>query len=97
MLRIYVGNISYSTTPDRLREVFGEFGPVHSASVVMDNGTGRSKGFAFLEMDEGEGRNAIAGLDQTDLDGRTIRVSEAMNKPKREHRADRRDKNDYGY
>lgn len=99
MLRIYVGNINYSTTPEQLREVFGEFGPVHAANVVTDQDTGRSKGYAFLEMDEGEGRSAMQALDQTELDGRTIRVSEAQSRPKyrREPRADRRDKRDSGW
>ena len=66
MMRIHVGNLSYNTSDLSLRDAFAEYGPVHSVAIVTDRDTGRSKGFGFVEMDDGEGRNAIAALDQRD-------------------------------
>lgn len=78
MMNIYVGNLSYQTTSEELRQTFEQFGEVASANVVMDKLTGRSKGFGFVEMaDRGGAESAIKQLDGTDLKGRTIRVNEA--------------------
>jgi RNA recognition motif-containing protein len=74
--RIYVGNLSFSTTSDDLRETFGEFGQVSNASVVSDRETGRSRGFAFVEMDSGADE-AIEALNGRELSGRTLTVNEA--------------------
>ncbi len=77
-MRIYVGNLPYSTTEDALREAFEQFGVVDSAVVIRDRDTGRSRGFGFVEMhDEEEARTAIAALNGTDFDGRTLTVNEA--------------------
>ena len=73
---LYVGNLSFNTSADDLREAFGRHGTVTSAQVVMDRETGRSRGFGFVEMSDG-GEAAINALNNTDLDGRTITVNEA--------------------
>jgi cold-inducible RNA-binding protein len=77
--RIYVGNLPYSATNDQLAELFSQYGEVAEATVVMDRGTGQSKGFGFIEMTTDEAaRNAIAGLNGTMLGGRALRVNEAQ-------------------
>ena len=81
-MKIYVGNLSYSTSSEELRTLFEEFGTVESAEVVMDRNTNRSRGFGFTEMSSSEEANAaIAALDGKDVDGRPLKVSEA--RPKR--------------
>ena len=82
--RIYVGNLSFNTTSDDLRDTFGEFGEVTSASVVSDRETGRSRGFAFVEMDNGAD-DAIEALNGRELGGRTLTVNEA--RPREERRS----------
>ncbi len=78
MFRIYVGNISFNTTEDGLRELFGQHGEVSSVAIITDRETGRSRGFGFVEMpNEDEGRAAIAALDGQDLDDRKLTVNEA--------------------
>ncbi|MGN0739763.1 MAG: RNA recognition motif domain-containing protein [Treponema sp.] len=79
--KIYVGNLSYSTTEETLRNQFSQFGKVTSVQIILDRETNRSKGFGFVEMeDEGEADSAITGLNQKDIDGRRVRVSEAQEK-----------------
>lgn len=80
---LYVGNLSYDTTSDDLRDAFAQYGAVTSAQVVMDRDTGRSRGFGFVEMANGAAE-AIAALDGTELQGRTITVNEA--KPREDRR-----------
>ena len=87
---IYVGNLAYATDDDALRAAFAAFGEVSSARVVVDRMTNRSKGFGFVEMPNAEEANAaIAALNGTDLDGRTIRVNESQPKPREERRGGR--------
>jgi RNA recognition motif-containing protein len=75
---IYVGNLAYSTDSDELRELFAKYGKVTSAQVVADRDTGRSRGFAFVEMaDDDEAQKAISEIDGSDLDGRTLKVNVA--------------------
>jgi RNA recognition motif-containing protein len=83
--KLYVGNLSYNTTEDSLRNYFASYGNVTSAKIIFDRETGNSKGFGFVEMgtDE-EASAAIAGTNGTELEGRQIRVNEAMDKPRRE-------------
>jgi len=76
-MRLYVGNLPFSTTDSELREVFGEHGNVLSAQVIMDRETGRSRGFGFVEMDDAEAQNAINALDGVQLEGRALKVNEA--------------------
>ena len=80
---LYVGNLSYSTTEDTLRSLFGEFGEIESASLITDRYTGRSRGFAFVEMStEQAAQEAIDGLNGRMVDGREIKVDKA--KPRTE-------------
>ncbi|MBU4302378.1 MAG: RNA-binding protein [Actinobacteria bacterium] len=82
-MRIYVGNLSYGTDSDSLRQAFEEFGTVESADVIMDRNTNRSRGFGFVEMpSDEEGKAAIEGLDSKELDSRQINVNEA--RPRRD-------------
>ena len=75
---IYVGNLSWSTTEDVLRETFEQYGEVLSARIITDRDTGRSRGFGFVEMeDEGEANAAIDALNGQTLDGRPLTVNEA--------------------
>ena len=77
-MNIYVGNLSYSTSEVELRELFGQFGAVVNANIIMDRDTGQSKGFGFVEMGNGEeGELAIRELDGSEVDGRNIKVNEA--------------------
>ena len=76
--KLYVGGLPYSTTEDALEQLFSEHGTVESAKVITDRDTGRSRGFAFVEMESsGEAQTAISALNGTDLDGRTLTVNEA--------------------
>lgn len=82
--RIYVGNLPYTADNEQLAQLFGAFGEVVEAAVVMDRETGRSKGFGFVQMaNEGDARNAIASLNGTMFGNRTIRVNEAQPRPER--------------
>ena len=82
-MNIFVGNLSYNTKDDGLREAFEAFGEVSSARVISDRETGRSRGFAFVEMpNAAEGQAAIQALDGRELDGRPVKVNEA--RPKEE-------------
>ncbi len=74
--KLYVGNLSYSTTADDLREVFAQYGTVTSASVISDRDTGRSRGFGFVEMESGA-EEAVEAMNGQDLQGRTLTVNEA--------------------
>ena len=81
MKNLYVGNLPHSTTEPELRSLFEAHGQVDKVSMVTDRETGRSRGFAFVEMtDAGEAEKAIAALNGTDLGGRTLKINEA--KPK---------------
>jgi RNA recognition motif-containing protein len=76
-MNIYVGNLSYQTTSDELRELFAEHGQVDSAAVIMDRDTGRSRGFGFVEMPDDAGRTAIEALNGTEIGGRRLNINEA--------------------
>lgn len=76
-MRIFVGNLSYNTTEDQLNDLFSQAGSVESASIVTDKMTGRSRGFAFVEMDSEAGAKAIEMFNGYEMDGRTINVNEA--------------------
>jgi RNA recognition motif-containing protein len=76
--RIYVGNLSFQTTEDQVRELFTPHGTVREASLVMDRETGRSRGFAFVTMEsEEQARAAIAALNGKEVEGRSLTVNEA--------------------
>jgi RNA recognition motif-containing protein len=82
-MRLYVGGIPWKTTDDDLRKAFEEYGRVTSAKVITDKETGRSRGFGFVEMSEADATAALK-LDGTQMGGRTIKVNEAKEAPKRE-------------
>jgi RNA recognition motif-containing protein len=83
MTNIYVGNLSYRATEDELREAFGRYGQVDSVQIIKDRETGRSRGFAFVEMPDAEqAKAAIEQLDSADIAGRQVKVNEA--RPRRE-------------
>ncbi len=77
-ISLYVGNLPYSTDQNSLHDLFSPFGEVHSANVISDRETGRSRGFGFVEMSEADARNAIAALDGQEHQGRKLRVNEAQ-------------------
>ncbi len=77
-MNIFVGNMSYETTEDEIRQVFQAHGEVTSAAIIMDRMTGRSKGFGFVEMaDPVQAKAAIAALNLQELHGRALTVNEA--------------------
>ncbi len=77
-MKLYVGNLSFGTTEDDLRQLFSQAGTVESVSMVTDRDTGRSRGFGFVEMSsKAEGEAAIAKFNGSDLDGRSLTVNEA--------------------
>lgn len=79
--RIYIGNLSYTTTEERLTELFSEFGEVISASIIKDRDTSQSKGFGFVELsDEADCDGAISKLSGKEVDGRRVRVNYAEEK-----------------
>ena len=87
-MKLYVGNLAYSTTDETLRTMFGEFGDVQSAQVVMDRDTGRSKGFGFVEMSTDQASQAaMAGLNGKDVSGRQLTVNEAKPREDRGRRS----------
>ncbi len=82
--RLYVGNVSYKMSNEDLEQLFSQFGTVTYAQVMMDRDTGRSKGFAFVEMStDAEAQAAISGLHEQPHDGRPLTVNEARPKEPR--------------
>jgi len=83
--KLYVGNLSYETSKTDLETLFGAHGTVESAQIINDRTTGRSKGFAFVEMSsEGEAKTAIGALNGQDCGGRDLKVSEAKPRESRD-------------
>jgi cold-inducible RNA-binding protein len=81
---IFVGNLSFSATEEAVRSLFEQHGAVNSARIMTDRDTGRSRGFAFVEMEnEPEADNAITALNGYQMDGRALNVNEARPKPER--------------
>src|SRR5690348_14265157 len=82
MKNIFVGNLVFSATESSIRTLFERYGAVERVNIVTDRDTGRSRGFAFVEMpDSAEAERAIAGLNGANLDGRDLNVNEARPKP----------------
>lgn len=97
-MKIYVGNLAYRTTEDKLREEFEKFGTVTSVDVITDRETGRSKGFGFVEMpDNAEAQKAIEAWDDQEMDDRQLKVNEARPRQPRQGggRFDRGPRRDY--
>ncbi|OGV24347.1 MAG: hypothetical protein A2475_05250 [Ignavibacteria bacterium RIFOXYC2_FULL_35_21] len=79
-MNIYVGNLPASATEDSLKDMFTEFGEVHSVKIIMDRDTNLSRGFGFIEMSENAARNAMAGLNGKEVEGKELIVNEARQK-----------------
>ena len=82
-MRIFVGNLPYRTTEDMLADLFSQVGEVVSATIVTDRDTGRSRGFAFVEMEQDAGEKAIEQFNGYEIDGRKMNVNEARPRPER--------------
>ncbi len=88
--KLYVGNLSFSATDQTLADAFSQCGTVETAKVIMDRDSGRSKGFAFVEMSSAEeAAESISRLNGTQLDGRAINVSEAKPQAPRDNNRSR--------
>ncbi|MEJ2663934.1 MAG: RNA-binding protein [Spirochaetia bacterium] len=84
--KIYVGNMNYNTTETQLQDLFAQHGTVLSVNIVRDRYTNRPKGFAFVEMEEASSADAaISALNNMELDGRELRVSEAQARKPRQN------------
>ncbi len=83
MTNLYVGNLPWTTTETALKDLFSQHGEVNSVNIIQDRETGRSRGFAFVEMESGADE-AVKNLNGKELDGRNIKVNIA--KPKKESR-----------
>jgi RNA recognition motif-containing protein len=95
--KLYVGNLSYTVDEDALRKMFSEAGTVESVKVITDRDTGRSRGFAFVEMASNEeATDAINRLNGAQLEGRSLTVSEARPQPPRERGGGRGDRGGFG-
>lgn len=89
-MRLYVGNLSFETTENDLRDTFGQSGSVTDVKIINDPATGRSRGFGFVTMGNNtEGEAAIAALDGQDIDGRKLTVNEARPREDRPQRSSR--------
>ena len=83
MTNIYVGNLSFDATEESIRQVFAEYGEVSAVNIITDRETGRSRGFAFVEMpDSNQAKEAIEKVNLTEIAGRSVTVNEA--RPKRD-------------
>lgn len=88
--KLFVGSLAWATNDDGLKTAFEQYGEVVSATVITDRESGRSKGFGFVEFaSEEEGKAAIEAMNESDLDGRKIVVSEARPKTDRPRNNDR--------
>ena len=97
-MNIFVAKLNFSTQSEDLQEAFEAYGTVDSAKVITDHFTGKSKGFAFVEMpNDDEGLNAIEALDNSDMDGNTIVVKKAEPRENRGGGGDRRGGGGGGY
>lgn len=107
--KLYVGNLSYNTTVDQIRELFAQAGEITDVTIITDRDTGRSKGFGFVQMATVEGaQEAIKRFDGYTMDSRSLTVNEARPREERSGgggyggggrgggRGDRRDRDDYG-
>lgn len=80
MKKLYVGNLAWSVDDSELEALFSAMGTVHSARVITDRDTGRSRGFGFVELDDDAASQAIEELNGTDVGGRQLKINEAIDK-----------------
>ncbi len=83
-MKIYVGNLPWSTTDASLEELFTTIGTVTSARVITDRDSGRSRGFGFVEMSQEDGQQAIADLNGHEIESRALRINEAKEQQPRQ-------------
>jgi RNA recognition motif-containing protein len=83
MTKLYVGNLPWTATEDDIRALFTSVGDVQSANLILDRETRRSRGFAFVEMNQADAERAISQLNGKDFQGRDLRVNEATERPRR--------------
>lgn len=76
-MNIYVGNLPYSVTEEKLQQMFQRFGEVQSVKLITDRETGRSRGFGFVEMGNAEADAAIKALNNSDLEGKKLKVNQS--------------------
>ena len=81
--KVYVGNLSFEATEVQVSEMFAQYGKVDSIAMINDRDTGRFRGFCFVEMEDSAANAAIKALNETDLDGRMLRVNEARPREER--------------
>jgi cold-inducible RNA-binding protein len=93
--KIYVGNLSFDATEEQVSEMFTQFGKVESIAMITDRDSGRFRGFGFVEMEDSAANAAIKALNDTELDGRTLRVNEA--RPREERRGAGQKKGKFPY
>ena len=82
-MKLYVGNLPWSASEEEVREMFAAIGETHSVSLITERDTGRSRGFAFVEMSKESAERAISELNGKDLGGRPLRINEALDRPRR--------------
>ena len=76
--RIYVGNLPFQATEEQVRELFSQYGQVDAVAMITDRETGKFRGFCFVEMGDSEADAAIKALNDYQMDGRALRINEAM-------------------
>ncbi len=94
-MNLYVGNLSWGVTEDDVRVLFENYGTVDSCKLIIDRETGRSRGFAFVEMNDEDGKKALEELDQSDFNGRALKVNEARRRDDRGGMGGGRRSNDF--
>ena len=82
MTKLYVGNIPFTATEDTLRTLFASHGTVEKISLISDRDTGRPRGFGFIEMSNADASRAMQALNGQDMDGRSLKINEAQDKPR---------------
>lgn len=82
---LFVGNLPFNTTEGEIQKLFSQYGTVISVKLISDRDTGRPRGFGFVEMEAAEAAAAVAGLNETDFNGRPLRVNEAQERSPREN------------
>ncbi|MFH1515312.1 MAG: RNA-binding protein, partial [bacterium] len=84
-MKLFIGNLSFQSTEGSIQKLFESFGEVDSCNLITDRDTGRSRGFAFVEMSNSEeALKAISQLDGSEIEGRNIKVNEAQDRPRRD-------------
>ena len=82
-MKLYVGNLPWSASEEDVRELFSNIGETHSVNLITERDTGRSRGFAFVEMSKENAERAISELNGQDFGGRPLRINEALDRPRR--------------